>query len=52
MEQEEPIVSIILFVPRALVVTKNVIGLCVTMVVTLVALAFEETAEKAKGKPQ
>jgi len=50
METEEPIVSIILFVPRAFVVTKNVIGLCMTMAVTLVVMVFEEAADKTKGE--
>ena len=43
MKDEEPVVTLILFVPRALAVTKNVIGLCVTMVITLVTMACEET---------
>ena len=52
MKEEEPIVSFILFVPRLAIVTKNVIGLCVVMTITLVTMALEEAADKTKGESQ
>ena len=52
MEKEEPIVSLVLLVPRVLVVTKNVIGLCVTMVITLVTMACEETVRSRYPEQQ